>query len=60
MTNEQIEIELKHLATKEDVAELRAEMYKVFAGLTTTIWVTQLTTLSVILVAVGLMIHFRI
>jgi hypothetical protein len=30
MTPEQIETELKHLATKEDVAQLRAEMHQLF------------------------------
>jgi hypothetical protein len=33
MTNEQIETELKHLATKEDVALLRVEMHKELASL---------------------------
>lgn len=32
MTNEEIEAELKHLATKEDVANLRAEMHKQFSA----------------------------
>jgi hypothetical protein len=78
MTNEQIEIELKHLATKEDLAvihtdiaglrgvlksdlsDLRAEMYKALAGLTTTIWITQLSATGLILVGVGLLIHFKV
>jgi hypothetical protein len=60
MTNEQIEIELKHLATKADLADLKAEIYKSFAELIKTLWLSQLTALGVILVAVGLMIHFKI
>jgi hypothetical protein len=31
MTNQEIEIEIKHLATKEDLANLRAEMHKAFS-----------------------------
>lgn len=31
MTNEEIEAELRHLATKEDLANLRAEFHKALA-----------------------------
>jgi hypothetical protein len=60
MTLEQIEIELKYLATKGELAELRAEMHKEFAALTRTIWLTQLSTIGIILVGVGLLIHFKL
>jgi hypothetical protein len=56
VTNEQIEIELKHLATKELLEGLRAALYKVKADLIQ----VHLTAIGVILVAVGLMIHFKI
>jgi hypothetical protein len=46
MTLEQIESELKHLATKEDLANLRAEFHQDLAAfkldLMKTIWITQL------------------
>ena len=64
MTPEQIEIELKHLATKEDVANLRAEFYKALgdfkADLIKTIWITQLSAIGVTLIGVGLLIHFKL
>ena len=60
MTNEQIEIELKHLATKADLAELKAEIYKSFAELIKTVWLSQLTAMGVILIGVGLLIHFKL
>ena len=82
MTNEELEAEIKHLATKEDLAFLRADihrefgnfrtgmqeqfggfaagMQKQFSGLIITIWITQLSALSIILVGVGLLIHFKL
>jgi hypothetical protein len=71
MSPEQIEAELKHLATKDDLASLRAEILKdfgdfktdiqkQFGGLITTIWITQLSTIGIILIGVGLLIHFKL
>jgi hypothetical protein len=56
MTNEQLEIELKHLASREQLEGLRADLYKVKADLVQ----VQLTSIVVVLVTVGLMIHFKI
>lgn len=57
MTNEQLEAELKHLITKE-------EFYKAFGDfkydLIKTIWITQLSTIGIILIGVGLLIHFHV
>jgi hypothetical protein len=62
MTNEQIEIELKHLATKEQVEKLRVDLHKELgdfkADLMKTIWLTQLSTVGLILIGVGLLVHF--
>ena len=56
MTNEQIETELKHLATTESFTDLRAEMHKDFgsfkAEITKTVWLSQLS-MAGILVALG-------
>jgi hypothetical protein len=64
MTNEEIEIELRHLSNKEDIANLRAEIHKELgefkSDLMKMIWQTQLTTIGIILVGVGLLIHFRV
>jgi hypothetical protein len=56
MTPEQVESELKHLATKEHLEGLRADLYKVKADLVQ----IQLTSVGIILVGVGLMIHFKL
>jgi len=71
MTNEEIEAELKHVAGKADLANLRADihqdfgdfrtdMQKQFGGLIQTLWLTQLSVAGLILVGVGLLIHFHV
>lgn len=69
MTQEEIEAELRHLATKEEVANLRTEMHSDFADFKAemlkafgdfkadvykTLWLTQLSVAGVILVGIGL------
>lgn len=58
MTNEEIERELGHLATKEALADLRAELHKDFgnfkADLIKTIWTTQLSMAGLIIALVGI------
>jgi hypothetical protein len=57
VTNEEIERELSHLVTK---AEFHKEMGDFKADLMKTIWLTQLTTIGLILIGVGLLIHFKL
>jgi hypothetical protein len=55
------------IATKQDlalaIAELRAEIHKDFgdfkADLMKTLWLTQLSTIAIILVGVGIIVHWR-
>jgi hypothetical protein len=73
MSPEQIESGFRHLATKEELALLRADIHQDFgefgtrvlkefgdfkADLLKTIWITQLSTIGIILV--GLLLHFRV
>jgi hypothetical protein len=86
MTTDQIEAELKHVATKESQANLRADIHRDFgdfrseiqksfgdfradmqkgfgdfkADMIKTLWLTQLSMAGLILVGVGLMIHFHV
>jgi hypothetical protein len=52
------------LVTKVDLqsatAELRAEFHESIGKLTTTLWITQLSTIGIILVGIGLLVHFRV
>jgi hypothetical protein len=58
MTNEQIESELKHVATKESLADFRAEMHKDFgnfkAEITKTLWLSQLSMAGIMVALIGL------
>ena len=75
MTLEQIETELGHLATNEGLAELKAQLHKDLgtfetdlhrdlgsfkADLIKTLWLTQLSTIGIILVGTGLLVHFKL
>jgi hypothetical protein len=75
MNTDQIESELKHLATKESLANLRADIHKDFGDfrvemhkafgdfrvdVVKTLWLTQLSMAGLILVGVGLIIHFHV
>lgn len=64
MTLEQIEIQLQHLATKEELANLRAAIHKDLgdfkADLMKTLWLTQLSTIGIVLIGVGLLVHFKL
>lgn len=86
MTNEEIERELTHTATREQLADLRTELQKDFGDFKTemqktfgdfkteihkafgdfktdllkTIWLTQLLAIGIILVGVGLLLHFKL
>jgi hypothetical protein len=75
MNIDQIEAELKHLSTKESLSNLRADIHKDFgdfrvdlhksfgdfkADLIKTLWQTQLSIAGLILVGVGLIIHFHV
>jgi hypothetical protein len=53
------EVTTSDLATKGDLSALQAEFHKSLGRLTTVLWITQLTTIMVILVGVGLLVHFR-
>jgi hypothetical protein len=48
----------------DEVINLRAEIHKDFgdfkADLIKTIWITQLSTIGIILIGIGLLIHFRL
>ena len=48
------------LATKTDLSTLRADIHQAIGKLTTTLWITQLSTVGIILVGVGLLVHFRL
>jgi len=64
MTNEQLETEIKHLATKEELAKLGERIQVQFGDFRTdlikTLWLTQLSTVGIILVGVGLLLHFHV
>jgi hypothetical protein len=64
MTNEQIETEIRHLATKEELAKLGERIQTQFgefkSDLLKTIWITQLSTIGIILIGVGLLLHFHV
>jgi hypothetical protein len=60
MTNEQLETEIKHLASREQLEGLRSDLYKVKSDLVQMIWLTQISTVGIILTGVGLLIHFKI
>jgi hypothetical protein len=75
MTNEEIVAELRHLATKEELAQLRADLQKDFgdfrsqvqkelgdfkADVLKTLWLTQLSVAGVILVGVGLIANLAL
>jgi hypothetical protein len=64
MNIDQIEAELKHMATKEALADLRADIHKDLGDFKTdivkTLWLTQLSIAGVILVGIGLMQHFHV
>lgn len=63
MTLDQIELELKRLSTKEDLANLRAEIHKDFGDFKTDLFKflmqVQFSTIAVILIGVGLIVHFK-
>jgi hypothetical protein len=40
--------------------DFKSEMRKEFADLIKTIWLTQLSTIGIILIGIGLLIHFKI
>ena len=58
MTNEQIEIELQHVATKESLADFRAEMHREFgnfkADITKTLWLSQLSMAGILVALIGI------
>lgn len=58
MTDQEIERELGHLATKEALADLRAGLHKEFGNFKTdlikTIWTTQLSMAWLIVALVGI------
>jgi len=51
-------------AVHDEVLNLRAEIHKEFGDFKTdlikTIWITQLSTIGIILIGIGLLIHFRL
>ena len=54
------DIQNSDLATKADLSALRAEIHGAIGKLTTTLWITQLSTVGIILVGVGLLVHFKL
>ena len=75
MNTDQIETELRHLATKEELANLRADLHKDFGDfkaevqkafgdfrvdIVKTLWLSQLSTAGLILVGIGVIVHFRV
>jgi hypothetical protein len=40
--------------------EFKSEMHKEFGDLIKTIWLTQLSTIGIVLIGVGLLIHFKL
>ena len=54
------DIQNSDLATKADLSALRAEIHEGIGKLTITLWITQLSTVGIILVGVGLLVHFKL
>jgi hypothetical protein len=59
MTNEQIETEIKHLATKEELAKLgeriQTQLGDFKADLIKTVWLSQLSMAGILVALVGIM-----
>ena len=73
MTDEQIGTQLANLRADfhKDFGDFKADMqkqfsgfkddmHKQFGGLVITLWITQISTIGVILIGVGLLIHFHL
>jgi hypothetical protein len=65
MTPEEVHDEVLNLRAeiRKDFGDFKAEMQKAFGDFKTdllkTIWLTQLSTVGIILIGVGLLIHFH-
>jgi hypothetical protein len=55
MTPEEVKLELLEFRAEfhKEFGDLKAELYK-------TLWLTQLTTIGIVLVGVGLLLHFHV
>ena len=66
MTPEQVHDEVINLRAEiqKDFGDFKAEIHKDFGDFKTdlikTIWITQLSTIGIILIGIGLLIHFRL
>jgi len=66
MTPEEVHDEVINLRAEihKDFGDFKAEIHKDFGDFKTdlikTIWITQLSTVGIILIGIGLLIHFRL
>jgi hypothetical protein len=66
MTPEQVHDEVINLRAEihKDFGDFKTEIHKNFGDFKTdlikTIWITQLSTIGIILIGIGLLIHFRL
>jgi hypothetical protein len=62
MTPEEVHDELVEFKIEfhKEFGDFKAEMQKQFGDLIKTIWITQLSTIGIILIGVGLIIHFHV
>jgi len=60
MTPDEVHNELLQLRSEihKELGDFKAEMQKQFGELIKTLWITQLSTTAIILVGIGLLIHF--
>ena len=54
---------IQHLATREQLEKLRGDLLENLSAfkvdLLKTLWITQLSTVGLVLIGVGLLIHFK-
>lgn len=62
MTPEEVHEEVLNLRAEmhKNFGDFKSEMRREFADLIKTIWITQLSTAGIILVGVGLLLHFHL
>lgn len=62
MTADEVHEEILQLRAElhKELGDFKLDMQKQFTELMKTIWIAQLTTIGIILVGVGLLIHFHI
>jgi hypothetical protein len=62
LTPEEVHSELLEFRIEfhKEFGQFKADLYKSLADLYKTLWLTQLTTIGIVLVGVGLLIHFHV